>query len=401
MKISALRKQIREKGDFSKEERTILVNEEDKEYSNCKTKDNIKKDESIQVPNKTDNVDYRYKVLAVIMVIFAGFTFTGANVLQKWTYPGLDYLTLLFHRSITQTTVLGIYFLIKRQSILGPVGTRKWLCAQGTMGAVLLICIFIAVRNVPLGSASAIFFCTPIFTYLFSAALLEGEYFGAFRAIICSLMFSGVVLITRPEFMFNDLHSVIQQENHQLGNGSHFLTLTPIMPYYQQTKLSESKPKTLDLYLLVAFLVPVLSAIVSICTRKCKKVNICLVTFYFGLGSLFTSIAGLAFHGGGYESFRMTSTQWTSTVGIVTLGIAGNFLYTGAVKFMSPTKSNIFRSFEVILNSVLQYFLEGTKLYSTIYGGTVLLISAMILTGFEREIVQRVNKPWFGKPNSN
>lgn len=396
MKISdQLRKLIKDEDCLSVAEQNMLIANEDG--------DNVveapeKKDETVEstiIQNPDGQVSKKHKILAVAMVILAGFTFTGANVLQKKTYPGLDYLTLLFHRSITQTSLLGLYFLVRKKTILGPEGSRAWLCAQGTIGAMLLICIFVAVRNVPLGSASAIFFCTPIFTYLLSAALLEGEYFGLFRTIICSLMFSGVILITRPEFMFNDQSDVIEQEVQGRRNGTHFLTL--YAAYFQASKGYQTEPKTLDLYLLVAFLVPILSAIVSICTRKCKKVDICLVTFYFGLGSLFTSIAGLAFTGSGFETFTLSPMQWASTFGIVVLGISGNFLYTGAVKFISPTKSNIFRSFEVILNSVLQYFLEGTKLYSTIYGGTVLLMSAMILTGFEHEIVRRINKPWFGR----
>lgn len=394
MKISDLLKPFQDKDRLSENEHRILVREEDAVCINNASND-VKKPVILNCSKKnSEHVPRRYKLLAVAMVIFAGFTFTGANVLQKKTYPGLDYLTLLFHRSSVQTGMLSIYFLVTRKSILGPDGSRGWLCGQGAIGAVLLICIFVAVRNVPLGSASAIFFCTPIFTYILSAWLLEGEFFGVFRTVICCLMFTGVILITRPEFLFNDENDIVN--NIKNRNGSHFLTL--YIPYYRMLTQHQSEPKTLDSYLLVAFLVPILSAIVSICTRKCKKVNICLVTFYFGLGSLFTSIAGLAFTGD-FDTFHLTPTQWASTFGIVALGISGNFLYTGAVRYISPTKSNIFRSFEVILNSALQYFLEGTTLYASIYGGTVLLMSAMILTGFENEIVRRINKPWFGRHN--
>lgn len=382
------------KDALSENERNILIKAEDGIDINSES-GRLNEEKNANSQTQDAFIPYRYKILAIAMVILAGFTFTGANVLQKKTIPGLDYLTLLFHRACVQTLGLSIYFIVKRKSVLGPNGSRGWLCGQGAIGAVLLISIFIAVRNVPLGSASAIFFCTPVFTYLFSAWLLEDEFFGAFRIIICCLMLSGVILITRPEFMFSDIMNEIESDNTSKNNGTLLSTL--YIPYYKLSMGNRSDSKSLDSYLLVAFLVPILSAVVSICTRKCKNVDICLVTFYFGLGSLFTSIAGLAFTGRGPDTFMLTPTQWASTIGVIALGISGNFLYTGAVKFISPTKSNIFRSFEVILNSVLQYYLEGTKFYSTIYGGTVFLISAMILTGFEKEIVTRINKPWFGR----
>jgi len=376
---------------LSKGERDILIETEHGiSYENTCTEIN---DELTNCKTPVEHVPYRYKVLAVSMVIIAGFAFTGANVLQKQIYPGLDYLTLLFHRACVQTILLSVYFIVRQKSIVGPNGSRKWLCGQGAIGALLLICIFIAVRNVPLGSASAIFFCTPVFTYLFSAWLLEDEFFGVFRILICSLMLSGVILITRPEIIF-DYHQA-DIESHSSHNGTLLSTL--YIPYYKLSSNQTPQKKTLDSYLVVAFMVPILSAVVSICARKCKNVDICLVTYYFGLGSLFTSIAGLSFFGRGLEIFMLTPTQWASTIGVIALGMFGNFLYTGAVKYLSPTKSNMFRSFEVILNSILQYYLEGTEVYSTIYAGTSFLISAMVLTGFEYEIVTRVNKRWFGQ----
>ena len=48
---------------------------------------------------------------------------------------------------------------------------RVRIMLQGIIGGGLLFCIFYAVSNVPLGNASAIFFCTPVFTFFFAILL--------------------------------------------------------------------------------------------------------------------------------------------------------------------------------------------------------------------------------------
>ena len=45
---------------------------------------------------------------------------------------------------------------------LGPREARNKIFLQGLFGGMLLLAIFVAVRHVPLGNASAIFFCTPV-----------------------------------------------------------------------------------------------------------------------------------------------------------------------------------------------------------------------------------------------
>ena len=56
--------------------------------------------------------------------------------------------------------------------------------------------------------------------------------------------------------------------------------------------------------------------------------------------------------------FYLKSEDVGWTMAIVFLGIAGNCSYTVAMKWVSPTKANVFRSFEVILNFLLQIFVE-------------------------------------------
>ena len=65
---------------------------------------------------------------------------------------------------ISDTAILEIY--------LGPVGSRIRTVTQGVLGGLLLAAVFTAIKIVPLGSASAIMFCTPVFTFLMASCML-------------------------------------------------------------------------------------------------------------------------------------------------------------------------------------------------------------------------------------
>ena len=56
---------------------------------------------------------------------------------------------------------------------------------------------------------------------------------------------------------------------------------------------------------------------------------------------------------------------------------------------MSPSKGNVFRSFEVILNYVLQLVLEHSTFHPTSVVGITLLLAAVGFTGFESEAMER------------
>ena len=64
--------------------------------------------------------------------------------------------------------------------LLGPAGVRVRTVMQGMLGGVLLLCMFNAIKHVPLGNSSAIMFCTPVFTFMFAPCMLR-EHCGIYR----------------------------------------------------------------------------------------------------------------------------------------------------------------------------------------------------------------------------
>ena len=54
----------------------------------------------------------RNRILGVVLVIMAGMSFTGGNVIQKFVVPEVTFWQLLFTRALVQTTITGAACLI-------------------------------------------------------------------------------------------------------------------------------------------------------------------------------------------------------------------------------------------------------------------------------------------------
>ena len=61
-------------------------------------------------PNKTnpDTTPCKNRILGVILVIMAGMSFTGSNVIQKYVIPEVTFWQLLFTRALVQTLLTSL-----------------------------------------------------------------------------------------------------------------------------------------------------------------------------------------------------------------------------------------------------------------------------------------------------
>lgn len=235
---------------------------------------------------------------------------------------------------------------------------------QGMGGGLLLLFIYMSIQRVPLGNSSAIFFCTPVFTFVFAVCML-GERMGLYRVFISILMLAGVCLISRPPFIFGP-DATPSGGHDDLDNSFNVLGYA------------------------LAFMVPVMSAVVSIVTRQLKHIHPSVLMLWFGLGGLVVALGGMtfvsSFHFGDVVS---SSERIMCVLSICALGILGNVLYTVAMKYVSPSKANVFRSFEVILNFVLQITIEHGSFHLIALLGIACLLLAVVATGFENEAMRK------------
>ena len=209
------------------------------------------------LPNNSNDLNQekptkRQFFTGVVLVILTGCLFTSANVVQKLVCPDINFYTLFLFRGMVQCILTGFKIAYDKTSIFGP--DRKSsinLALQAVFGGILLWGVFYAVEHVPLGNATAIFFCTPIATFIFAKYMLK-ERLALYRISIIVFMTIGVIFITRPQFLGFE-----QESNKENGT---------ILGY------------------VAAISVPFLSAVVSIWTRKCRKMSSMVVMFWFGVG---------------------------------------------------------------------------------------------------------------------
>lgn len=233
-----------------------------------------------------DQVSAARSACGYLFIVSAGLLFTAGNVLWKAAAPELNFWHMLVYRAAMQVAVMLADLALRRLDPRGPAEHRRRVLLQGGMGGFMLLCIFVAVRHVPLGNCSAIFFCNPVFTFLFAVPML-GERLGGYRAAISALMLGGVVLITRPPFIFHDDDGSTSPDIH---NATHF----------NLPRLGDvgSDPYTSDHLLAVAyacaFLVPLMSSVVSILFRQLRSIRASIVILWFGVSSFLVGVGGRA-----------------------------------------------------------------------------------------------------------
>lgn len=330
-------------------------------------------------------------VFGTILAITAGLTFTTANVIQK-LIPALNFWDLLLVRAFVQCLIMFPTLLWKEIPIFGPRGVRLRVIAQGFIGGVLLLCIFIAIKHIPLGDASAIFFSAPFFTMIFSTFMLR-EHFGVYRGVVSAVLIFGVVLLCRPPAIFpsGPIIPPGDDDNSTLTDELAMMTTTTPLPDTDDA-MGFGLVGTC-----CAWAVPILSAVVAILNRQCKHVHFIVLTFWFGVGALCIAFVGfnIAIHQ--EDTFAMdfqllSAVEWTFTFIIVFLGIAGNIIMTIALRHVTPAKAMVFRSFEVILNYVLQLTIfTSVPFHWTDPVGASFIMVSVIIMGFEPFFLQRYN----------
>ena len=148
---------------------------------------------------------FRSQAIGVSAVVTAGMLFTVANVLQTQCLKEIHFFFLLLVRGLIQMAIATTDLAVKR---IGPLGgsAEPWqvkakVVGQGALGGLLLLCVYYTVAHIPIGNASAIFFCSPMFTFMFATVTLD-EKLGLFRVMLSLFMLGGVTLMSRPPFIF-------------------------------------------------------------------------------------------------------------------------------------------------------------------------------------------------------
>ncbi|KAG2177946.1 hypothetical protein INT43_003193 [Umbelopsis isabellina] len=149
----------------------------------------------------TDHSRRKKEILGLLLMTLSALGFSVMSLCVKLGGVVFPSFEMVFARSLVQL-VLGLAgCAILKVNPLGDKKVRGWLVLRGLAGSIGLSLFFYSLTVLPLADATVIFFLGPIFTALLATVALH-EPFSLFDGICATFCLVGVVLVSRPEFLF-------------------------------------------------------------------------------------------------------------------------------------------------------------------------------------------------------
>ena len=192
--------------------------------------------------NNIAKIEKKINSLKTINLIFASFFFSLMTVCVKNIDERIPIYELVFFRSLMSLIIT--LFIIKMKNI-NPWGeNRSLLIFRGILGTSALLCIFYAIRNMPLSISTVIQYTYPIFISIFAVIFINEK---ITRNIIFALIIGwlGILLIINPIQLSNI--------NAQIENLSVWLaflgSICTALAYITVKKLSSTE----DIYVIIGY----------------------------------------------------------------------------------------------------------------------------------------------------
>lgn len=271
-----------------------------------------------------------------IHLIFASFFFSLMTVCVKKIDNGIPIYELVFFRSIFS---LFITSLIINKKKIYPWGINKGLLIlRGILGTSALICIFYAIRNMPLSLSTVIQYTYPIFISIFAVIFINEKINSyIFTALISGWL--GIVVILDP------------------------------------IKISSLNNEISSFSLLIAFIGAIMTALAYITVKKLsEKENVFIIIKYFPLISV---IVLLPFVITGWVTPQFNDLIWILGIGIFTQ--LGQTFLTLGLKYLSASAASVINYMQVLFGAIWGiYFFKETISINFILGSALVLLGTII-----------------------
>ena len=143
---------------------------------------------------------HKNKISNQINLIFASFFFSLMTVCVKKIDDRIPVFELVFFRSLFSLVITSL--IIKKKEI-NPWGNNKLLLIlRGVFGTLALLCIFYAIRNMPLSISTVIQYTYPIFISIFASFFIKEKITKIILVAIIVGWF-GILIILNPYQLSN------------------------------------------------------------------------------------------------------------------------------------------------------------------------------------------------------
>ncbi|KFB43565.1 AGAP001214-PA-like protein [Anopheles sinensis] len=292
--------------------------------------------------------------IGIILATVSSFFFSLCSVIVKGLVDinPIELATFRFIGVLLPSIPIAIY----REENFFPEGKRIILVLRCFVGTTGLMLSFYAFRHMPLADASVIIFSTPVFVAIFARLFLR-EACGMFNIITIFLTLIGVVLITKPPFLFGDNLVTIIDEQVMESN--------------------------YDIWGPVAALSSTLfGANAYVLLRALKGLHFSVIMTNFGSFALIYTLVVCYYIGA--LCWPLCGMDRFLVVALALFSFGGQILLTLALQYEQAGPVAIARSADIVFAFVWQimFFKETPSLYSIL--GALLVVSSVVLSGLRK-----------------
>lgn len=332
-----------------------MINNDVDDHLEMRLLDEETRDEDNEVTHRGIKVN-SYPYLGLVLACISSLFFSLCSVIVKW-------LTNVHPMELATCRFVGVLLpaipiVLWRNEDPYPSGKRLMLLLRSFVGTTGLMLSFYAFRHMPLADSSVIVFSVPVFVAIFARIFLK-EPCGCFNVITIILTLVGVILITRPPFIF----------------GKHI----PSFAFEDQTTST-------DLWAAVAaFSATLFGANVYVLLRALKGLHFSVIMTNFGAFALIQTIG---------VTWALDALCWPQcgverllVVALALFSFGGQILLTLSLQLEQAGPVAIARSADIVFAFIWQvlFFKETPNIYSL--AGAFLVTSSVVLTGIRKWVI--------------
>ena len=278
------------------------------------------------------------KSLNKFNLVFASFFFSLMTLCVKNIDKRIPIYELVFFRSLLSLAITLLMIYVKNVNPLG--NNRKLLILRGVLGTSALICIFYAIRDMPLSISTVIQYTYPIFISIFAGIIIREK---INKNIIFALIIGwlGILIILNP--------GQLSDVNIQIEKASIF----------------------------IAFLGSIFTALAYIIVKKLSYTeDVYVIIEYFPLVSIITLLP--------FVIINWVTPNWNELVWITGIGVftqLGQIFLTIGLKNLPATEASTINYLQVLFGSIwgVLFFSEIINL-NFILGALLVLLGTIIST---------------------
>jgi drug/metabolite transporter (DMT)-like permease len=347
---------------------------------------------SLESKRRGNNKLKRFK--GFFFAILAAFCFPSGNLFIKKAHllNGFQHLVVFY---VFKLTLILLVNAVARENPLGKKKVRCLLTARGIFGTLGGMFLYIGLVIIPISDSSAISHSSIIITAVLSRIILK-EKLGPHHLLSLVLTIVGVLLISKPTFLFASINSAIIKHSNvssfTFNNGTN------------QSKLAASNTPggaSSELIFLLGVLLVFFSAffygslhiiIKKLCNYKIKWFVVTIYDCYFGLPSaLVVSYLIYQFKLFNYDGVDIFAIDTNSMLmQLLYSCLSAFFILAGQVSvnlsliYENPTKVSIIKAFDTVVAFCLQIIILKIKVDKwSLLGSISILIGVFIVFLFK------------------